>query len=190
MSDEIQPRRSVEDRRAEERDAAERAEVVGAGEVDEVGGDVHEAQRADERERAYTPAASSSRGPRTASRTSSCRRSTIWAGSRPTHSPASPPTIWRKQIAKVKSPKLSLSTPASELPLGLPASQPLLILQGERDYQVTPADDFAPWKKVLAGKKNAKAILYFKLNHLFFAGEGPQAAAASQTAVASAAAPA
>jgi dienelactone hydrolase len=60
----------------------------------------------------------------------------------------------KKQVAHVKDPSLSLSTPASELPLGVPASywldlrgyhpeeiaqglqQPMLILQAEEDYQV------------------------------------------------------
>lgn len=31
-------------------------------------------------------------------------------------------------------------------------TQPLLMLQGERDYQVTMADDFAKWKIALDGK--------------------------------------
>jgi dipeptidyl aminopeptidase/acylaminoacyl peptidase len=96
-----------------------------------------------------------------------------------------------KKVAKVKDPALSLSTPASQLPMALPASywlsvrgydppaaaaglpQPLLILQGERDYQVTPEDDFALWRKGLAAKKNVSYALYPRLNHDFFAGDGP-----------------
>jgi dienelactone hydrolase len=46
--------------------------------------------------------------------------------------------------------------------------QPLLILQGERDYQVT-MDNFAAWKKALP---NASFYTYPKLNHLFVEGEG------------------
>jgi hypothetical protein len=49
--------------------------------------------------------------------------------------------------------------------------QPLLILQGERDYQV-PMDNFAAWKKALAGRPNATFKTYPKLNHLFIEGEG------------------
>lgn len=48
---------------------------------------------------------------------------------------------------------------------------PLLILQGERDYQVTP-DNFAAWKKALAGRSGVTFKSYPKLNHLFIEGEG------------------
>jgi dienelactone hydrolase len=48
--------------------------------------------------------------------------------------------------------------------------QPMLILQGGRDYQVTMAD-FELWKKVLAGRKNVELKSYPKLNHLFMEGE-------------------
>jgi len=95
----------------------------------------------------------------------------------------------KKQIAKVKDPNLSRDTPASELPLGAPAaywlslrdakpveratklSTPMLVLQGERDYQVT-MEDFAGWKKALAGRKTATLKSYPKLNHLFMGGLG------------------
>lgn len=49
--------------------------------------------------------------------------------------------------------------------------KPFLILQGERDYQVTMTD-FENWKKALKGKQNATFKTYPKLNHLFMAGEG------------------
>jgi len=49
--------------------------------------------------------------------------------------------------------------------------QPLLILQGERDYQVTP-DNLAAWRKALAGRPDVTFKTYPKLNHLFMAGEG------------------
>jgi dienelactone hydrolase len=48
---------------------------------------------------------------------------------------------------------------------------PLLILQGERDYQVT-MDNFEAWKKALAGRPNVTFKTYPKLNHLFVEGEG------------------
>jgi dienelactone hydrolase len=94
-----------------------------------------------------------------------------------------------KQVALVKSEELSKSTPATDLPLGIPASywldlkgydpaaaageltKPMLILQGERDYQVTHVD-FDGWKKGLASRGNVKFISYPKLNHLFIEGEG------------------
>src|SRR5262249_14762224 len=72
----------------------------------------------------------------------------------------------KQQAARLKDPKLSPDTPAKEMPLGVPArywlsfrdyrpaevaktlKQPMLILQGERDYQVT-MEDFEGWKKAL-----------------------------------------
>jgi uncharacterized protein len=93
------------------------------------------------------------------------------------------------QVAKVKSPALTTDTPKGELPLGVPAKywldlrgyepakeaqsvkKPMLILQGERDYQVT-MEDFANWKKALGERKDAQLISYPKLNHLFMEGTG------------------
>ncbi|MDD3732248.1 MAG: alpha/beta hydrolase, partial [candidate division Zixibacteria bacterium] len=79
--------------------------------------------------------------------------------------------------------------PREQLPLGIPSGywldlknydqvrtarqlpQPLLILQGERDYQVT-MQDFNGWKKGMKGKNNVTFKSYPKLNHLFMSGEG------------------
>jgi fermentation-respiration switch protein FrsA (DUF1100 family) len=47
----------------------------------------------------------------------------------------------------------------------------MLILQGERDYQVR-MKDFDLWKTGLAHKHNVTLRSYPKLNHLFVAGEG------------------
>jgi dienelactone hydrolase len=95
----------------------------------------------------------------------------------------------KKKLARVKDPKLADDTPGKELPLGAPASYwkslkaldqtgvaarittPLLVLQGERDYQVTMAD-FAGWKKALAGRKGVTLKSYPALNHLFMEGKG------------------
>ena len=94
----------------------------------------------------------------------------------------------RRQVARVKDKNLTADTPATELPLGAPATywlalkaydaaataaklkMPLLVLQGERDYQVTMAD-FAAWKKALDGRPNARFKSYPKLNHLYMEGE-------------------
>ena len=91
----------------------------------------------------------------------------------------------RAEVVKVKA----LKPGATEPVLGAPASywldlqgydpvqgskylpQPMLILQGERDYQVTMTD-FAAWKKGLAGKPNVTFKSYPGLDHLFLAGEG------------------
>src|SRR5262245_32244717 len=48
---------------------------------------------------------------------------------------------------------------------------PMLILQGERDYQVTPAE-FARWKDALSGRRDVTFRSYPALNHLFVAGTG------------------
>ncbi|MBX3213185.1 MAG: alpha/beta fold hydrolase [Labilithrix sp.] len=51
-------------------------------------------------------------------------------------------------------------------------SMRLLVLQGDRDYQVT-AKDFARWKSALGGRPHATLTTYASLNHLFVSGEGP-----------------
>ena len=49
--------------------------------------------------------------------------------------------------------------------------QPILILQGERDYQVTMVD-FENWKTALSNRNNVEFKSYPKLNHLFIEGKG------------------
>jgi len=51
-------------------------------------------------------------------------------------------------------------------------SIPMLILQGERDYQVT-LTDFAGWQAALSSRSDVQLKTYAALNHLFIAGEGP-----------------
>jgi hypothetical protein len=95
----------------------------------------------------------------------------------------------RQQVANVKSPKLSSKTPASTLPLGVTAAywldlrgykpvevakllrQPMLILQGGRDYQVTEAD-FNLWKQALSSRDDVVFKFYPDLSHLFTVGKG------------------
>jgi dienelactone hydrolase len=48
---------------------------------------------------------------------------------------------------------------------------PMLILQGERDYQVTMAD-FGMWKTAVGSAKGVTMMSYPALNHFFVAGEG------------------
>ena len=50
-------------------------------------------------------------------------------------------------------------------------ARPMLVLQGERDYQVTMAE-FARWSDALAGRPNVTLKSYPALNHRFMAGEG------------------
>ncbi len=49
--------------------------------------------------------------------------------------------------------------------------QPILVLQGERDYQVSMTD-FNLWKQNLSGNPKNQFISYPSLNHLFISGEG------------------
>jgi len=91
---------------------------------------------------------------------------------------------YRKGLALLKSKKLTAETPSSDLPFGIPATfwldlrpykphlvakklkMPVLVLQGEADYQVTMVD-FAGWKKALGAKKNAVCKSYPRLGHHF-----------------------
>jgi dienelactone hydrolase len=57
--------------------------------------------------------------------------------------------------------------------------RPLLILQGERDYQVT-TEDFRNWKSALEGTAGVSFKLYSALNHLFMAGKGKSSPAEYQ----------
>jgi hypothetical protein len=60
-------------------------------------------------------------------------------------------------------------------------SRPLFILQGGRDYQVTPKD-FEGWRSALFSSQNVSFKLYPTLNHLFIAGEGRSSPAEYQRA--------
>ncbi len=94
------------------------------------------------------------------------------------------------KVARVKDPELSVDVSPKDLPLGVSAaywldlrsyspvdvmktlSIPALILQGGRDYQVLPTEDFEGWKTALSSRKDVYFKLYPKLNHLFMVGEG------------------
>lgn len=52
-------------------------------------------------------------------------------------------------------------------------AKPMLVLQGERDYQVTEVDDYARWFEALSARPDVRFKLYPELNHLFMPGEGP-----------------
>lgn len=53
---------------------------------------------------------------------------------------------------------------------------PALVLQGERDYQVT-MEDFGNWRAILATHPAAKFQSFPRLNHAFMPGEGPSSPA-------------
>ncbi|MFC7059370.1 alpha/beta hydrolase family protein [Halovenus salina] len=50
---------------------------------------------------------------------------------------------------------------------------PMFVLQGERDYQVSPEEDFDRWQEELADRPNTSFELYEGLGHTFQYGEGP-----------------
>jgi dienelactone hydrolase len=96
-----------------------------------------------------------------------------------------------RQAARVESPDLAPSTPASELPFSLSGAywldlrgydpvttaaaldKPMLILQGGRDYQVTAEEDLSRWKAGLGRRSDVTIRVYDADNHLFFPGAGP-----------------
>jgi dipeptidyl aminopeptidase/acylaminoacyl peptidase len=49
--------------------------------------------------------------------------------------------------------------------------KPVLVLQGERDYQV-PYSEYLSWKTALINNPNYQFTMFQKLNHLFLEGEG------------------
>ncbi len=60
---------------------------------------------------------------------------------------------------------------AAKLPI------PILVLQGERDYQVTMADDFPAWKKTLGKRPRVTFHTYPTLGHAFTPGGTPPSSA-------------
>ncbi len=94
------------------------------------------------------------------------------------------------QAARVKALRPGSQVARADLPLGLAApywldlashrpaqelateTRPILVLHGDRDYQVT-LQDFAGWQRALGGKPNGTLKRYRQLNHLFMTGAGP-----------------
>jgi dienelactone hydrolase len=99
------------------------------------------------------------------------------------------------QARRVDSPDLSPETPDAELPFGVPAPywldlrgydpvavaaglpQPMLILQGGRDYQATVADDLSRWQAGLGHRPDVTIRVHPADNHFFFPGTGPSSPA-------------
>jgi uncharacterized protein len=95
----------------------------------------------------------------------------------------------RQQVGNVKNLKKNPNIGSENLPLNIPASYWLdlgknnhveiagelscriLILQGERDYQVT-MEDFRLWNRKFRRTKNLDTKSYPSLNHLFLEGSG------------------
>lgn len=91
-----------------------------------------------------------------------------------------------KVVEKINSPSYSKDTPVNETfgigfaywdtlrqynptEIAKTLTIPMLVMQGERDYQVT-VSEFEMWKKALGNQATYK--LYPGLNHLFITGEG------------------
>jgi uncharacterized protein len=99
------------------------------------------------------------------------------------------------QARMVDSPDLSQETPDAELPFSVPAPywldlrgydpvavaaglrQPMLILQGGRDYQATVTDDLSRWRAGLDQRPDVTVRVYPADNHFFFPGTGPSSPA-------------
>ncbi len=99
------------------------------------------------------------------------------------------------QARMVDSPDLSPETPDAELPFGVPAPywldlrdydpvavaaglpQPMLLVQGGRDYQATVADDLSRWQAGLDRRPDVTIRVYPADNHFFFPGTGPSSPA-------------
>jgi len=95
----------------------------------------------------------------------------------------------RQQVVNARQIEKNLNVQAENLPLNIPASYwldlkknnhveitkglgcKIMILQGERDYQVTMTD-FKAWQRQLRRNKNVTLKSYPRLNHLFLEGEG------------------
>jgi uncharacterized protein len=98
----------------------------------------------------------------------------------------------KRQATRIR--ELTAGANASEQLLGAPPSywldlrgydppqaaralkRPMLILQGERDFNVT-MDDFRNWRTALADRKEIEFKSYPKLDHLFYEGEGASSGA-------------
>jgi dienelactone hydrolase len=99
-----------------------------------------------------------------------------------------------KQVAAIRNPDLKPGTIVKFLGVAIPSNYfldlrdyhpaemaatlhiPILVLQGERDYQVSTAD-FDGWKKFLGNQPTASFKSYPTLNHLFMPGSGPSSGA-------------
>ncbi|WP_255787428.1 alpha/beta fold hydrolase, partial [Bacillus cereus group sp. BfR-BA-01355] len=97
--------------------------------------------------------------------------------------------FYKKQLELLNDPNFSSENPPKEFKLGqvmfwdsfrqIRAAEmaknqktPLLILQGERDFQVRTDVEIPIWQEQLKNRNNIDYLLYPKLNHLFTEGEG------------------
>ncbi|SMD41098.1 MULTISPECIES: alpha/beta fold hydrolase [Bacillus] len=97
--------------------------------------------------------------------------------------------FYKSQFELLKDPNFSSQNPPKNFSLGPPVywdsirkikaaemskkqKTPLLILQGERDYQILSKIEIPYWKEQLKERDNINYRLYPKLNHFFTEGDG------------------
>lgn len=77
------------------------------------------------------------------------------------------------ELTLAKTPEVYLDMDArySDTATAQSLNLPMLILQGERDYQVT-MDDYWAWREAVGNRQGVVMKSYPSLNHLFMSGEG------------------
>ncbi|PES25360.1 alpha/beta hydrolase [Bacillus anthracis] len=95
----------------------------------------------------------------------------------------------KRQFAFIQDPTFNPEHPPTGYNLGSPhfmydvsrwrpveearsRKEPLLILQGARDYQVTVKNEYTKWQEGLSNRRNVQFNEYPKLNHFFTEGDG------------------
>ena len=81
------------------------------------------------------------------------------------------PDFKEQQIENLRQRSPHYLQPQGQTAAARRLTLPMLILQGERDYQVT-MEDFSLWQQVLKGKANVVYHSYPRLNHPFIEGDG------------------
>ena len=81
------------------------------------------------------------------------------------------PAFKEQQIENLRQRSPHYLQPQGQTDAARRLKPPMLILQGERDYQVT-MQDFRLWQQALNGKPNVVFHSYPRLNHPFMEGEG------------------
>ena len=74
-------------------------------------------------------------------------------------------------LADIPDSYLDLDARYSDTATAQELNIPMLILQGERDYQVT-MDDYRTWRQTVGNRQGVVMKSYPSLNHLFMAGKG------------------
>jgi len=113
----------------------------------------------------------------------------LTAGEKITQGQSDKIEMMKRQAKLALQGNLPKTTPDDSLPANYPFSywnefnkynitetarkinKPMLILEGERDYQV-PMTDYRIWQKTMEGKQNVSFYSFSTLNHLFLEGKG------------------